>query len=376
MPSKVLNNLDSSSKKILLLIDNLGSGGAQNQLTLLAVGLKEKGYDVSVFTYFPQDFFLKRLSENKIKHIYCPKKDKVGLGIVRALSKLIEKEQFDTLISFLDTPNFYAALAKKFSKHKPKLIISYRSKTDFSKLSWAALKIKEWTNCRADSIVANSNHERLRWQEKMPALAAKFSTIFNAVEDDFFVREPITTNHKLLVIGSVSADKNGLLVIEALRLLKEKGENIVLTWVGEKVYHIAERHAYLIAMEQKIAAYELTNQWEWKQPTKQVKNEYQTHKALILASKTEGLPNVVCEAQACGLPCIVSDVLDHPLLISEEKNGYLFPPDDANALANAIVKLYQLNSESYAMMCENSKQFALQTFKRATFSEKYETLLF
>lgn len=363
-------------KKVLLVIDNLGSGGAQNQLTLLASGLKELGHDVSVFTYFPQDFFKKRLETQQIKHFQATKKDKLGIGVIRTLIRHINQEKYDTIISFLDTPNFYAAIAKTFASHKPKLIISYRSKTEFEKLSWANLNIKKWTNHITDVIIANSNHERERWQEKFPKNRYKWKTIFNAVDNNIWeIDNSVTKKNRFLVVGSVSADKNGLLIIEALHLLQNRGIEINLTWIGEKIYHIQERYEYLLQMEAKIAEYKLESNWEWQKPTTQITDFYQSHKALILASKVEGMPNVVCEALSCAVPCLVSNVLDHPKLVFPNQNGYLFEPDEVTSLAEAILNIEKQSAEEYEKMSTNAFNFARSTFKKEVFTAQFEQLL-
>jgi glycosyltransferase involved in cell wall biosynthesis len=365
------------TKKILLVIDNLGSGGAQNQLTLLASGLKAEGHQISIFTYFPQDFFKQRLLESNITHFYKEKNDKVGFGVIKELIAIINKERFDAIISFLDTPNFYAALATRLAKHQPKLIISYRSKTEFDKLSWSALKIKEWTNKCADVIIANSNHERERWQEKYPHISHKWATIYNAVEDKLWdlKAKNIANQNRYLVVGSVSSDKNGLAIIQALHQLTQKGVNIAITWLGEKVYHIPDRLKYLKAMENEITALQLEDNWDWQNPTVNITDFYQSHKALILASKVEGMPNVVCEALSCGLPCIVSNVLDHPKLITPHKNGFLFDPDKPDSLAVSISELEALTVSEYQNMCMNALEFAKQNFKKSIFTQRFIRVL-
>ena len=57
-------------KKILLLIDSLGAGGAQRQLVGLAVLLKQRGYDVSVATYHDDRFYVDTLLDACVPYVY------------------------------------------------------------------------------------------------------------------------------------------------------------------------------------------------------------------------------------------------------------------------------------------------------------------
>lgn len=364
--------------KLLLVIDSLGSGGAQNQLTLLAKGLAERGHQIEIFTYFEPDFFAYRIKDLPIVWHKEQKSDKVGLKLIRKLTKLYQQKQYDSVISFLDTPNFYAAIAKKLSSHKPQLIISYRSMTNFKKLSKQQIWLKKWVNKTADIITANSHHERNRWIGSS-GQADKWHTIYNAVDSDRFPPDEVAMledfQGKFLVVGSVGPAKNGLTVIEAVRILKERGIRIEINWVGQKMYTIKNRREYIIKMDAAIEAAAISDQWTWHSPSNQVAQFYMNSEALILASDREGLPNVVCEALSCGLPCLVSDILDHPLLVKDSKNGFTFPPEKPEILANKLEAFLRLKKEQKEQMSIEAKQSAFKLFDTDSFLDQYEGLL-
>lgn len=56
-------------------------------------------------------------------------------------------------------------------------------------------------------------------------------------------------------------------------------------------------------------------------------------------NRMEGIPNVLMEALACGLPAIGTDLSGTPELIEHGKNGLLVAPADAQALADAITRI-------------------------------------
>jgi len=66
---------------------------------------------------------------------------------------------------------------------------------------------------------------------------------------------------------------------------------------------------------------------------------YRTQSILILPSYFEGMPNVVLEAMANGLPVIASNISTLKELIEHNKNGFLFEIGNVNNLADHILKL-------------------------------------
>jgi glycosyltransferase involved in cell wall biosynthesis len=54
----------------------------------------------------------------------------------------------------------------------------------------------------------------------------------------------------------------------------------------------------------------------------------------------EGLPIVILEAMACGKPVVASNVTEVPQVVKHGVNGFLVPPRDPRAIANAVLEIY------------------------------------
>jgi len=61
----------------------------------------------------------------------------------------------------------------------------------------------------------------------------------------------------------------------------------------------------------------------------------------MLASLNEGMGRVILEAMVQGKPIIATKVGGIPELVEEGKNGFLVPPQDADALSTAMIKLIE-----------------------------------
>lgn len=67
--------------------------------------------------------------------------------------------------------------------------------------------------------------------------------------------------------------------------------------------------------------------------------QYRAAKVLLVPSAYEGLPMVILEAFAQGLPCVATDVSGHPEVVVDGENGYLVPLDDIESMADRAAAL-------------------------------------
>lgn len=85
--------------------------------------------------------------------------------------------------------------------------------------------------------------------------------------------------------------------------------------------------------------------------------------ALIFPSYREGFPNVVMQAGAMGLPCIVSDINGCNEIIDENKNGIIIPVKNENAIFEAMKKISE-NNYLWTELQSNSRENIVSKYEQ------------
>ena len=363
--------------KILLVIDHFGSGGAQRQIVELACGLKRRGHSVEMFVFFPRyDFFRPRLDAQQITVHECDKGYGFSLGVVRKMAALVDGHDIDVVVSYLSSPNIYAELTKVVAP-RAKLVVSERTShyDDRSPLSAFARRAM---HVFANHVIANSEAQ-CEWLSRKWWLKGKVSCIYNGLDLGSFATDRMVPESRerlrLVVVGRVSAEKNALNLIRGLALFhREAGYVPQVSWVGGRE---GGRDGWLYCQqvdELLDSLPEVQRHWHWLDVTTDVRGLLQRHDALIHPSLYEGLPNVVCEALAEGMPVLVSDVCDHPRLVADGERGFLFDPKEPASIARAIAKLADLGADDWRRLSRNARQYAEDNLDVERMITEYEDL--
>jgi len=344
----------------------------------LAAGLRHRGHLVDVFCYTAGDLLAQPLHEAGVTLHRHLKRSRYSVGVLLALSKLIEMTRCDVVLSFLSTPNFYAIVAGRLlARHRVPVVVSERF-CDLHGTANLQERLVRVLYRLAAHIVVNSHHHRINLVNKYPALRDRISTIYNGYDLQVFhppTSEPFSKTLRILTIASVSPYKNGLCLVEALNILKQRNSlPFSATWIGQRVMAGA-RLRYLREMEDRIHAYDLEQHWRWLDQRVDIVEQLHQHHVLVHPSYGEGLPNVVCEALACARPVIVSNTLDHDRLVQHNKSGYLFNWQDPMDLADKIEMFARLSSEERRRMGHFGRRFAEENLSLDRFLDDYEQLL-
>jgi colanic acid/amylovoran biosynthesis glycosyltransferase len=144
----------------------------------------------------------------------------------------------------------------------------------------------------------------------------------------------------ILCVGTMYEVKGHQYLIEACRFLDERGINFRCHLVGdgpdreELVRQVDE-----FRLSDKVIFY-------GQRTRQEIVTMLQGAQIFSLPSvptnegRREGIPVVLMEAMACGIPVVASAISGIPELVDNGKNGILVPPRDAHSLANAFERLY------------------------------------
>lgn len=346
--------------KVLCLIDNLGSGGAQRQIVTLAKLFIDKGLEVSFLTYSKNDFFADVLIKEGI-NIHLSEAGSYFTRIFK-IRKYIRLGGFDVVISFLDTPNFlncFAALGGRSWK----IITSERSSREKNFLTRRG-KIFGWFQRFSDAIVCNSDNAKQMWLNNYPGYANKLTTIYNSV-----LLPKITSIYEpkregkvhIVVAASYQYLKNPIGVVKAAVLLnEEERKKIHIDWYGNNHVSGYANEAYSKALA-LIKENNLETVISLNISTKEIANIMNSADIIGLFSELEGLPNAICEGMMIGKPIIMSRVSDYTNLV-DETNGFLCDWDNSESIKEAFINALNLTPKELQMMGANSKNKALQMF--------------
>ncbi len=363
--------------RILLVIDSLKGGGAQRQIAVLGVGLARRGHHVDLFQFNPGDLLADDVRQAGVRIFQDFKPSRFSLRPIFDLRRRLRAGNYDVVVSYMPTANVYSLLARLGLSHPPKVVISERSSAGFLRMNRWQSTIEHLYRL-ADHLVVNSHHMRRYYASHYAWIANRISTIYNGVDLQTFhppAVEPDGEPLRLLAVGNIWVIKNWMCLIHALAILRERlAIWPQVTWVGRREHLPPEHQAYLSVLEDQISKLHLGQQWTWLDSRSDIVPLLHSHHALVHPSYVEGLPNAVCEALACGRPVLVSDVLDHPLLVQDGQTGFLFDWKSPEDLALSIKKFHDLSAAAKREMGIQARRFAESQLSIERLIDDYELL--
>ncbi len=343
--------------------------------------LAENGYDVSVICS-PDEELQNLLGNARFIPVDIPRGLSIGgsFKAISALKKIFKKEKFD-LVQY-STPNaaLYASIAAKSAKIKVRNyhLMGFRY-LGAGGLGRKILRFIEKTSCRNSTsieCVSKSNLE-LGIQEKIFP-REKATVVWNGSSGGVDLQRFCACNREQWrketreennigstefvygFVGRITKDKGITELIEAYqKILSKTATGTKLVLVG----NIDDNHGLQPEIMEKI---EKSKDILHITQKSDIERYYPMFDVLLLPSYREGFGNVVIEAQAMGVPTIVSDIPGPTDAMVEGKTGMKVPVGDVEKLAEAMEKALTFGKE----FSQNATEFVQGAFSSEILCEK------
>jgi glycosyltransferase involved in cell wall biosynthesis len=221
------------------------------------------------------------------------------------------------------------------------------------------------------AVVANSPGLKEMSERADPGTV---QVIPNGVDADFFSPAEIHDEaehhpYRFLFVGRFQIAKNLFFLFDQIVSLRRSGVGaFVLHLVGNGPQHDElQRHAKNSGIEDCL----VWHGWVGKEPLLEI---YRSADCLVNPSLCEGMPNVVLEAMACGLPVIASRVPGNDAVVRHGETGWLFDLDDQNGCRTLLRDAMENPEQSYRMG-QNGRSWILEAFSWRQTAQAYATLL-
>lgn len=139
-----------------------------------------------------------------------------------------------------------------------------------------------------------------------------------------------------MVVGSVmrlSEQKDPMTLMRAAALVTNREPDVRFIVAGDGPLRSE--------LEQMLEELDLRNRFEFLGIRRDLAGVLGSFDLFVATSRWEGMPRAVVSAMAAGLPVVAADVGGLAEVVQEGRTGFLFPPGDAEALADHLIRLIE-----------------------------------
>lgn len=336
-----------ASLKILLITSTLNQGGIERQIYLLAPALKSRGHDVTVAVFYPGDYYEKLLMRHGITIVPLSKSSyqenqRVLPRVARwatmywRVARTAAHKNYDVIYGFGYSANFLALATKPSSAAK--VIWGIRNSVPYRSRLHRAL---ERTSSRFVDMIISNSQRGAEYFIQQGLCAEKFKVIPNGINT--IVNRP-NADWRRDVRHSFGIKECDILIGAVGRIDENKDRKSLLEAATKVLYRVP--HAKFLIIGRSRAEYleslcSLANELGiaesiiWSPPRDDIERCLNALDIFVSSSITEGFPNVVAEAMAVGVPCVVTDAGDSANIVLDL--GYTVPVSNPDAMADKIL---------------------------------------
>lgn len=330
--------------KVLFLIRCLDIGGAQRQLVELATGLQRLGWPVAVATFYAGGAFEKQLRENGVRLIPLSKRGRWDVvGFLRRLRGLLKHERPDIVHASSDLEGMLLAAARVGLGPMHLVWAIPAADMDLSYYDWLArAELHAGVACSrfADLVIFNSEAGR-RYYVARGYKPRRLAVVPNGVDTEYYRPDAaargdarahwgIADEERLVgLVGRLDPMKDHPNFLRAAATVCASRRDVRFVCVGDGPGE------YSSTLRESARTLGLGERLIWEGSRADIRGVYCALDLAVSSSLSEGLPNVILEAMATGVPCVVTDAGDSATVVAD--TGWVCPRGDSAALARTML---------------------------------------
>lgn len=335
--------------RVAALIDTSIMSGPGRQLVAIATALQRNGVALRVVLFRrrgrPQPPLVDLLQRSGVDHVVLPERGRLDFRMLRELRHDLAREQVDVLQTHGYRPTLLAYLLRAgFGVRLPWVAFAHGRTAENAKVRlYHALDYRLMR--RADRVVVMSQRDATEWRR----FGIEPRVIYNAVIDlqgGLSLPEAESARVRALprprvgVIGRLSHEKGVDLFLDALAIFHKSGGSCSAVIAGDGPARVA--------LARQAEAHGLSDRVAFLGDVNPIAPLYSELDALVIPSRSEGLPNVMLEALHRDVPVLATRVGGIPEIVEATGAAILVDAGSAPALRSGIETLLrELSSPVY-----------------------------
>ncbi|NOZ38974.1 MAG: glycosyltransferase family 4 protein [Planctomycetes bacterium] len=365
-----------ATQRVLHVINGEHYSGAERVQDLLALQLPQFGFEVGFACVKPDRFSEVRQAQHV--HLFeMPMRGRFDLGCARRLAELIRAEDYALVHAHTPRSVLVGSLAAKWAGVPLVYHVHSPTGNDSTRRlqNWVNAKLEHWSIRHAAQLIAVSPSLK-QLMEQQGFSPERVTYVPNGVPAIDLPPRQRPEQSWTLGIAALFRPRKGIeVLIESLAALRSRGVDVTLRAVGP--FETPEYEREVKTLVKKLGVGDAII---WTGFTQDIAAELRQMDLFVLPSLFgEGLPMVVLEAMAAGLPVVASHVEGVPEAIRHREDGLLVEPASVSQLAMAIEELVVGDELDYETLSNNARErhgeFFSDRSMAANLAEVYQKIL-